>query len=482
MKATLFIFIALVSNIIIAQTNPGLTFGGLQNDDGSSLCLSSDGGFVIVGNTRSYGSGSNDIYLIKLNKFYKIDWTLIYGWEHQDFARSIITTEGGYLIIGDVWDLGHPTSYDVYLLKVNNEGDKIMEQTYGTSGFDFGFKVHECLSGNLLFVGYSRGFDPKGDIFLVMTDAEGNEIWNNNYGYDFDDYAMDVLENDDGSFMVIGSRDGFFDDVHANYKTHDADILLLKIDAEGNEIWKKNYGEDGHDFGYGIEHADDGYYLFGSTQSYGEGNFDMILTKVDYEGEKEWHVTYGGIHYDYGISIDKNNEGDLYLLGTTKSFGQDESADIYLIKTDELGNEKWNLTIGGVGADFAKQVVSTSDSGCAIIGSTQSFGSGEKDMLFVKINKNGEIEELLNSGGLNYNSLVIAPNPVHDSGRIILDNNNNIEYTLELSTMSGAIVKKYNLNSNNPSFNTMALPTGTYVYKLTNNNDEQIQSGKLIIY
>ncbi len=475
------ILLTLFASLVIAQTNPGLTFGGQKNDIGYSLCHTPEGGYILAGNTRSYGSGSNDIFLIKLNEHYQNEWTVTYGWEHQDFVRKVIPFNGGYAIIGNVWG-PNSGAYNIYMQLFDNEGVKIKENTYGTSAFDFGFNCIESVSGNFLIIGYSRGVDDYGGIYLVMTDKNGNEIWNNSYGYDFDDYAMDGLENQDGSFMIIGSKDGFFDDVHANYKTHDADIMLIKIDSAGNEIWKKTYGEDGHDFGYSIEQADDGYYLLGSTQSYGAGNFDIMLTKVDAEGVENWHTTYGGEHFDYGISIDKNAEGDLYLLGSTKSFGQENSVDIYLIKTDNVGNEIWDLTIGGILSDYGQQVVATSDNGCAIIGTTKSYGDGKKDILFVKINKYGEIDQYLTIVDPNIKDMVIAPNPMHDNGQLLLQNNIVDEYTLAISTLSGAIVKQYKLSTLNTKFSTSSLLSGIYVYKLTGNNSKQTLVGKLIIY
>jgi len=481
MRFLLSIFLVIIVNMAIAQTNPGLTFGGQKNDVGYSLCITDDGGYILAGNTRSYGSGSNDVFLIKLNENYQTEWTITYGREHQDFVRSVITIDGGYMVCGDVWDIGSGLT-DIYILLLDIEGAIITEKTYGTSEFEKCFAGYETSDGNLLMIGYSRAFDIYGGIYLVMTDGVGNRLWANTYGYDFDDYAMDVIEDQDGSLLVIGTKDGFFEDVHANYKTHDADILLLKIDASGNEIWKKTYGEDGHDFGYSIEQADNGYYLFGSTQSYGEGNFDMMLLKIDTEGEKEWHTTYGGEHFDYGISCDINSEGDLYLLGSSKSFGQENSVDIYLIKTDKSGNEIWDLTIGGVSSDYGHQIIATDDDGCAIIGTTESYGYGGKDMLFVKVNKHGEIDQLITTNDTNINNLVIAPNPMRDNARVIIENDILDEYNFEISTLSGVIVKQYKLNSLNTRFSTSTLSAGIYVYRLTSKTSNQTLSGKLVIY
>jgi hypothetical protein len=99
------ILFTLFASLVIAQTNPGLTYGGQKNDIGYSLCHTPEGGYILAGNTRSYGSGSNDIFLIKLNENYQNEWTVTYGWEHQDFVRKVIPFNGGYAIIGNIWGL-----------------------------------------------------------------------------------------------------------------------------------------------------------------------------------------------------------------------------------------------------------------------------------------------------------------------------------------------------------------------------------------
>ena len=103
-------------------------------------------------------------------------------------------------------------------------------------------------------------------------------------------------------------------------------------------------------------------------------------------------------------------------------------------------------------------------------------------MLFVKINKFGEIEQYLDVAESNINDIVIAPNPMRDNGRLITQSNIADEYTLVISTLSGAIAKQYKLSSLNPKFSTSSLSSGIYVYKLTGNNSKQTLAGKLVIY
>jgi hypothetical protein len=210
----------------------------------------------------------------------------------------------------------------------------------------------------------------------------------------------------------------------------------------------------------------------------------MLLIKISESGVEEWHQSYGGPEYEYGMSLDLNQNNELFLFGTTKSFGQNSSADFYLIKSDDQGNALWEITIGGDNIDYGYSVVATADSGCAVVGSSQSFGSGMFDVLFVKIDKNGLIENLMNGiDTLLDNQIVIAPNPVSNTGHILLNEANmTASRTLEIKTINGSLIKKYRLTAPDLSFNVLGLPAAIYVYTLYSDDPSaQVFRGKLIV-
>lgn len=467
------------------DTSPGLTFGGKNNDIGYSLSHTGDGGYLLAGSTRSFGEGSSDIYIVRLNKYGYFLWDKVYGGEHFDAVRSVIRVNDGFVLAGDMWGSGHGR-LDTYLMKIDNTGSKLWDRHFGTKDRDNGFKVKTCHDGGFLIIGYSRGFQSwgAGDFFVIRTDDEGNEKWQNHYGENYDDYGMDILEDQDGSILMIGTSAGFYNDVQANYMVHDADILLIKTDKNGTEIWRKTFGGTGHDFGYAITKANDGYFLLGSTQSYGNGSFDMLLIKTDSEGNEQWHKTFGGTDYEYGISMVKNNDGDLYLFGTTKSFGQNGSADYYLVKTDDEGNELWTLTIGGDDVDLGNSLIADEDNGCTVIGQSKSYGEGKFDMFIVKVDKNGKIEDLINgTDSLSDDNFMVFPNPVSVQGRIKINSSvHQPRLIMEMFTSSGQAVKSYTLKQPGYDFNVETIPSGTYIYRIHSPGSSGILfSGKLIV-
>lgn len=470
--------------VMFSQETPGKTFGGSYNDVGYTISLTSDGGYLLAGKTRVSKTVGEDMLMIRLNSNGDELWQQTIGWNRQDIIRSAIPVQNGFVMTGDVWEFGLG-QLDICLIKTDLYGNKIWHQLYGTNARDMGFNLLSTKDGGYLILGHSRGYDNAGDLLLIKTDANGDEIWRNSYGSEDDDYGIEMVQNEDGSIVIIGSKGAFFNDVHANFRNHDADIYLIKIDENGNEIWRKTVGGNEHDFGYSITHAEqDGYYLLGSTQSLGNGNFDMMLAKTDDSGDVLWQKTYGGVEYDQGISMARNMNNELFLLGTTKSFGTQNSSDIYLLKTDTTGEEIWSLTIGGDNIDQGYKVIATPDSGCAILGETKSFGNGMSDLLFTKVNKNGFIEYFISNIDSPYvGKSVVYPMPLKSQGRVKIENSDtNKVYTMEIISLSGIQSKSMTIYPPVYGFNVSTLTPGFYLYRITSESDDSaVIKGKLII-
>lgn len=483
-KGILLLSLLLFSAFGFAQEIPGLSFGGQKNEVGFDIIQCSDKGYLITGSTKSYGAGSSDFIAIKLNSNAGIEWMNTYGLLHHDVSKAVIEVDDGYLLLGNVWDYGY-SLLDMYITKIDFSGNYLWHKYYGTHSRDLGFDLLQLPQGDLLLLGYTRGEDPAGDLMLIRTDPEGNEIWRNTFGSGYDDYGIEMVLNDDNTFLVIGTKAGFYYDVASTYfNVHDADIMLLCIDFDGNEVWRNIYGGTSHDFGYSVVNDEDAIFICGSTQSKGNGNFDMFLQKTDTEGNEEWTRTYGGAEYDYGISMSKSTNNELYLFGTTKSFGQDESADYYLVKTDDEGDEIWSLTIGGSLIDYGYKVIATADSGAIVIGKSNSYGNGGYDILLVKIDKNGIIEDLVSGIDSLYSGMFqLYPNPLSDEGHFRTLSSIQIpEFFLEIFSISGQPIKSYTVNSPEYTFPTSLLSSGVYIYNIRRQKDSEIIfRGKLIV-
>ena len=304
-----------------------ITFGGSEIDGGTNVQATSDGGYILTGYTESFGAGS----------------------------------------------------YDMYLVKTDASGNEIWSQTFGGSDYEIAFFVQETSDGGYILVGtVSSG---SGDMYLVKTDVSGNEIWSQTFGGSSDDRGRSVKETSDGGYILVGYTSSF--------GAGKSDMYLVKTDASGNEIWGQTFGGGNYDTALSAqETSDGGYILAGSTLSFGAGKSDMYLVKTDASGNEIWSQTFGGSSSDYALSAQETSDGGYILAGSTESFGAG-SLDMYLVKTDASGNEIWGQTFGGSGSDYAYSVQETSDGGYILTGYTESFGAGKSDMYLVKTDSEG---------------------------------------------------------------------------------------------
>jgi hypothetical protein len=165
------------------------------------------------------------------------------------------------------------------------------------------------------------------------------------------------------------------------------------------------FGGYGVDIGYSVKPTKDRQYIVtGSTSSYGAGNTDMYLVKVDSFGVVIWQKTFGGFTNDVGKSVVQLPDSGYVVAGFTNSFGAG-GYDVYLVRTDKAGNLIWQKTFGGTDWDFANDVVLTPDGDIAVVGNTSSYGHGKKDGLFLKFDYSGNLVQQKFIGGVENEEL-----------------------------------------------------------------------------
>jgi hypothetical protein len=360
------------------------TYGGTGNDRASYVLQTSDGGYIVVGDTGSLGADSVDIFLVKTDANGNIIWAKTYGGIVDEYAHSVLqTSDGGYIVAGETHSFGAGW-HDVLLIKTDANGNVIWAKTYGGTSWDVARSVQQTSDGGYIVAGYTDSFGAGGpDFFLIKIDANGNISWAKTYGGTYSDWARSVQQTSDGGYIVAGYTLSF----GAGYE----DIFLIKTDANGNVQWAKTYGGTSGDLAYSVHQTSDGGYIVaGTTGSFGAGGSDIFLIKTDANGNIIWAKTYGGTYYDYASSVHQTSDGGYIVAGRTISFGAG-SWNIFLIKTDANGNIIWAKTYGGTDWDYASSVHQTSDGGYIVAGYTLSFGAGIWDAFLIKTDANGNI-------------------------------------------------------------------------------------------
>jgi len=265
-----------------------MTYGGTGNDLGWSVKQTSDGGYIIAGSTGSFGAGSSDVYLVKTDSSGKLLWQKTYGGVNSDGGYSVQqTSDGGYVIVGDTWSFGAGGD-DVYLVKTDASGDQLWQMTYGGTGDDFGYSIQQTSDGGYVIAGWTNLFGAGGyDVYLVKTDSSGKLLWQRTYGGTGNDYGRYVQQTSDGGYVIAGYTNSF--------GAGGDDVYLIKTDASGNQLWQMTYGGRGDDFGYSVQQTSDGgYVIAGSTSSFGIGYEDIYLIKTDVSGNTSVQVGSNG--------------------------------------------------------------------------------------------------------------------------------------------------------------------------------------------
>jgi len=356
-------------------------YGGTKNDRAEAIQSTTDGGYIVVGTTESFGAGMTDVWLLKLNENGEKVWDKTYGGVHAERGYDVKQTkDGGYILVGSTETASNGGS-DVYLVKTDAMGNKQWETKYGGGKNDAGHSVVETNDGYLI-AGYTQS---SGDhfcyVYLLKVDFNGTVRWEKTVGGGDDACGNFIDKTKDGGYIIVG----FTKDLTAGLN----DVYLIKLDAGGNVNWEKIFGAGDEDKGFCVRQTTDGGYIIsGLTKNLGAGYSDLYLAKVDDKGNRVWEKIFGENNDESGNMVFQTSDSGYIVAGFTASRGS--YADMFLVKTDYKGNKQWDKTFGGGLDDWAGGMALTKDGGYIMCGFSKSFTNGEEDFYIVKTDPKGE--------------------------------------------------------------------------------------------
>lgn len=381
MKTKTLLFVLLMMLSISYQATSQVTFqktyGGSNNEEGYMVRQTTDGGYIILGNTYSFGHTSGDIYLIKTDAWGNTQWKKTYGGSVTEYGNSIQqTTDGGYIVAGFTNSYGNGNG-EVYLIKTAANGDTLWTRTYGQPRGE-GISVQQTSDGGYIVAGNNAGWPL--DFYVVKTTATGDTLWTKTYGGTDSEFCNSVQQTTDGGYIISGVSNSFGG---GNFQ-----MYMVRTDASGDTLWSKAYVTATSNNYAHAQQTSDGGFIIACPTTVGPGNQDFLVVKTNASGDTVWTKTYGSTGNDYLSSIRQTADGGFILAGSTVAVG-DTTGNIYLVKTTSTGDTLWTKNYGGTGDDWTYYGEQTTDGGYIVSGATFGDNTDSIDILIIKTDANG---------------------------------------------------------------------------------------------
>ncbi|HSA05905.1 MAG TPA: hypothetical protein P5556_01855 [Candidatus Gastranaerophilales bacterium] len=318
-----------------------------------------------------------------------------YGGIGYEAGRSIAVS-GNYLFIaGEESSDADGGGSDIFVMKVvKNTGEILWKKQFGGSKDEKAFAI-AVLGSNIYVTGHEASASAGGgyDVPVIKLDHDGNVIWYKQFGGAQNERGYSIaISNVTGHVYITGSESSDIDGGNE-------DIFVMELDSAGNMVWKKQYGGADRDVGHSIAFSDNSLYVTGyeMSDSYG-GISDIVVMKLDISGNVMWKKQYGGGNTDRGQSITVS-EGYLYVTGYEMSDFDGGKSDIVVMKLDTNGNVVWKNQYGGLEDDKGYSI-KVAEGFIYVTGEEESDpeaganfdGLGEKDLFVMKLSKtNGAV-------------------------------------------------------------------------------------------
>lgn len=361
-----------------------LTFGDIFDDVAYSSKQTEDGGYIIAGIIDRHAEDIFDVVIRKLKEDGTEDWFEILTSNYDDRVYSLCLLKNNeYALAGHT---SHPSKgdKDMAIMRISKLGMKVWAKIHGGKENDAANSIQLTEDNNFLTAGYTESFGKgKKDMWVAKINRKkGFKMWGKYFGGKEDDVAYSIQPTKDNGFIVVGYTKSF--------KAKKADIWVLKFNRAKTKEWAKIFGGKKNEKAYSVKQIEDGYIIGGYTESLGAGKKDFLIIKIDNNGKRIWSKTFGGKKDEEARAMQQTKDEGFIIVGYTESFGKGKK-DIWLVKTDKDGNKLWTKTYGGAKNEEAYSIQQTKDGGYIIAGYTESFGNGFKDFYIIKTDKNGNV-------------------------------------------------------------------------------------------
>lgn len=370
------------SNAVFGQLDSAYiyTYGGTNDDYARQIIATKDSGYIVVGTTSSFGVAQTDIYIVKTDNNGVKEWSSRYGTPGIDWGYAIRQTyDNGYVVTGYT-NQNAATGYDIYLLKIDSAGNVQWTKTIGGPDWDFGYGIEVTPDSGYIICGKSYSYsNGSSDVYIVKTNSSGDVLWQKNYGGTNAESANAIIRDRDNNYGIVGQT--------KSYGSGDDDLWIIKIDGNGDSLWTRLYGTPLYDAGNAIDTTLDGNFITnGTTNGFSpDSSSDMMLIKTRSDGHWMWTRIHGaGQKTEKGSVVKQLPNGDIFDGGTTDAYGLGKTA-YYMLRNDSQGNFLFGCAFGGTDYEEGYSVAVGKDNQIVFAGISNSYGCGLYDMYLARI-------------------------------------------------------------------------------------------------
>jgi hypothetical protein len=456
----LFGFLLVFPTVIYGQAPDIQWINYYDGRGGRSVSPTSDGGYIIVG--AIYEGGYSDFFIIKTDSYGDTLWTRTCGGADDDRPYSVQqTTDGGYIIAGYTGSFGNGSN-DIYLVRMNTAGDTLWTKAIGGGLSDWGSSVIQTSDSGFVIVGSTLSFGAgETDVYLVKTDSNGDTLWTRTIGGIDRESGNSVIQTPDDGYVIVGTTWSF--------GAGESDVYLIKTDSQGDTIWTRTYGGVYSEYGSSIDmtSGDNGFAICGTNHT------EAYLIRTNSEGDTLWTKTYGRQNRAfYGYSVKETMDGGYIISGESWRIRPPSPpySQLLVIRTDSFGDTLWTSEIGGDEFNAGYSVCQATDGGYVISGETLNIDYPSY-LLLVKFASDQTGVNVTDNIPDKFNLKQNYPNPFNASTTISFTLPQESEVTISIYNILGQKIASVfedmlSAGENNVVWNASEQSSGMYFYKI----------------
>jgi len=477
---TLALLMGIISGVAYAQmpdTSWTRAYGTSLREGAYSIDRTYDGNYIVTGEVEN-GRYNTDVYLLKIDPDGDTLWTRSFGDINLDeFGRSVReTSDHGFIITGYG---GVSQENQVILIKTDSLGNYEWQNAFGPTPDNRGHVVRETSDGGFIIAGQAwviHGAFGSYDTYVIKTNSGGGLEWERFIGGSLNEFSLGVTEAANGDFVAAGRS-----------QTSGWDAYLVRLSPSGDSLWAVSLNHAGQNDATDILTRPDGtgFMVTGIQYIPGYGGSNAFLSRVDNDGNVIWWQDYGGADEEWGQTMVPTDDGGYVLGGMMSNYNV--GWNVYVVKTDSLGNEEWSDDFGGSGDDRGHGITYGYDGSIVIAGWTSTYGNGWLDVYLLKfegsptgVEDDQQIVALPNTIQLDQN----YPNPFNASTEIRYTLPSSDHVTLEVFDLLGRRIETL-VNEDQQAgehsiiWNAGDYSTGIYLYRIASG---EIDMSRKMIY